>query len=613
MKFAQVVFPERLPRSSGFFDYQIPPDLEKKIHPGVLVIAPFRSSEKIGVVFCVQNKTTVPKEKLRHISEIITEQAVITSFQFTLIHWLRETSGSSYATILNVMVPQKPKRATYIPKKISQHLDKKKPSLGFQGYVIDNKQQEQTEIKKISNSKNVTVIIAPDIQRVLELKELLLDFHPITYTGDLNVSKKFATWQQVKQGQAKIIIGTRNALLLPFTEVQSIVVIDESDLTHQRTDQHPDIDTRTLALFVSELYKTKLIFIGSSLTVETFFQLRNFQSSIKRINRINKPSILIIDTNLFTQKKQSPILPDDLQSFLSDSNLHAFLLYNRKGYYRRIFCSECGWEPSCDVCGNAFISEKNVRGQLECRVCNTKKNIPITCPHCANPNIRFAYPGIEEMYRRLQSILPQNTVSLLTKDQQGNPNARITLGTVYALPYIHWNALQACVVLDTDISLNFPDFRSSEWFLHRLEKLYYLLPDSAKLFLLTKQPHHQTLQAFARHMPTTWYEKELRERKKLHYPPFAQFYKFNRQEKNLNVGERETATLLASIHSFLNQKDITGSVARLEPIPERSAKGFHFTLLLRIINPIQQTFLAKLYEISDSKWTIRQNPLDLFS
>jgi|GEM_PF-2698045 len=609
MKIAQIVFPERRPRTSDFFDYIIPDAYTQDVREGTTVVVPFRSTEKTGVIINIRASSAIEPKKLRPISEIQKNTPLITDTQLTLLNWIRDKTGSSYATVLHAMVPQKPKRATYHITPLT--LQPQKTKIKKTAIISESRRDENIEIQKLLSRKKIhALLIVPELSQISVYEKLLRDLNPLVYTGQLNLTRRFSAWQKTYNGEPHIVIGTRQALLLPFRSLDTVLLLDEPNSTHQRTDQHPDVDSRELAKKVAELHGAQIQYIGPSLTIESF---REVLGAIRRIPRSRKPKIHIIDSNIFTQKRQSPILPDDLIQFLKRAKKKSFLLYNRKGLYRKIYCADCGWEPTCTQCKNSFLSETSSPGILTCRVCRTKNSIPAACPHCGNPNITFAYPGIEQIFNRLQQAIPGKSVNLQTKEKTKNTNAHITLGTVYALPHLNWSKYGSCIILDADISLNFPDYRSSEWFLHRLEKIFYLLPDDADLFILTKQPHHPIFSSFSHHLPDEWYVQQLKERKELQYPPYALFIKLSRRDLNATHGEALIKELLDSLPNFLREKQLKGTAARLETIPRHSARGYHYSVLLRILPPYPTALLLQLHEAYGDLWEVRDNPLDLLS
>jgi primosomal protein N' (replication factor Y) len=612
MKFVQVVFPERLPRSNGFFDYKIPSTHLHDIKEGMLVEVPFRKSLKTGVIFSISNTSVVPLKKMRSISRTFPTLQLITQHQLNISRWLQSATGSSLGTIFHVLLPDKPKKNSYpnvsSSKKKLQHPKKNVTAQGYVFHAIDDVLQF---VKRQASERKVTIIIVPD----LLTSELLSKILPnsLKYDSSLNSTKKFASWEKIFNGLAHVVIGTRNALLLPYKKINAIILYDESNTTHQRIDQHPDVDTRFLAEFVASEYEAELFNVGTSLSVDTYANLMRSPSSIHIVKRKVYPKIKLIDSSFFIQKKQSPILPSDLLDYLVKKSTSAFIFYNRKGFYRRIHCSECGWEPRCQNCNSAFISEKNLKGELECRVCKKKSIIPLACPQCANPHIHFSYPGIEEIYSRLLQYIPASDVSLLTKEKNKTDSLhRIVIGTLYAVPYIDWRKINSTIVLDTDISLDFPDFRSSEWLLHRLQQIYSSMHNNSTIFLITKHPEHPALKAFSDHIPHEWYIRELKERKKMNFPPFSSFIKLSRIDKNKESGNQIVRQTISNLSTFFSEQSVQGSAVQLEPIPERSQSGFHFSILIRIF-PKNDTIISALYDLCSSEWSITPNPLDLFS
>lgn len=604
---AHIVFPERRPTHLGVFDYEVPPSLSASVIPGSLIDVPFRSHNKEGVVISLSKESAIPQNKLKKINRSLSLTPVLTERQLQLMNWLSKETGSSLSTTLKAFFVSKPKRATYAlqPHTIKSNSTSLSPSSEL---ILCNSMLDYIELikKTATASQGQVCVIVPDSSL---LKKIAVLFPSAAkYTFSLPSGQKFSVWQQVYNNSARLIIGTRNVCYLPFTQLTSVIVVREEDLHFQRQEQHPDYDTNRIVDKLAELHNARALYCSFVPRLATFFKHQNHAKIFQSKNDVKWN---VIDKKIFQQKKQSQILPEDLLDFIEQNQGPHVLLYNKKARFRHIECSDCSWTPSCPTCGSGIIYEYVQPGALTCTICKTKFLLPVTCAHCGSTSITVRNPGIEYYADKLQATLKNKNVISISKDTPSLKNlktADVIIATNFILPYVTWEDIKTLVLLDIDTSLNYPDFRSSEWALQRLYYFASLLPHQAKFFIVTSAPHNNIFKAISSNALLAWYTNELKVRKELHYPPFTELITCSKSFSSRTQKEQETERARNLLENKLKQ-----TVIILQAVPEKKKKGYPGIILIRIQEKIASNIVKKIQSVLDTSWNLKRNPLDLYS
>jgi primosomal protein N' (replication factor Y) len=212
------------------------------------------------------------------------------------------------------------------------------------------------------------------------------------------------------------------------------------------------------------------------------------------------------------------------------------LLLNRRGYSPVVMCRACGETVQCKNCAIALTHHKRER-KLECHYCGYTRPVPQTCPICASEYVQFLGTGSEKLEELLHGKFPQARIARLDRDTvRGRDDFERVLAALHAGELdivvgtqmiakghdIHGVTLVG--VVGADLALSFPDFRAAE-------RTYQLLTQVAgragrgsspgKVILQTYFPDHYAVQFAAAHDYRGFYEKEVRYRNWMRYPPFA--------------------------------------------------------------------------------------------
>lgn len=557
----------RLPPRCLFFDYLAPEELEKKLKPGCLVQAPFRKQRVHGIVVKMRPAHQSGARSLKKIFKIILEEW-LSEKQLALIQWLAEQYNTSPATAIKTcfaLPVLKAKTAFRLPR--YQALTP--PTLARQ--LLPNlreilEQYQQTPLRQplvyqYQNQKVKTAFYLKLIEKnlnppaggnrqILFLTPRIADIiQPFSFCERLAARKVGAIhsalpkaglwqeWQKIRDGQRKIIIGTRSALFAPFQNL-GLIIIDEAGAEEYQTEQAPYYQTEEVAEKLAQLHQAQLIALSQAPDIRYYFLSQQKKLSwLCHSAPVQQPVFINLKEEL-QQKNFSPIsagLQEAIQETLSKKK-KAVLLLNRLGFTTVNTCPDCGYLHSCPTCRLPLVLHQKKEGQfLCCHHCQTEKPLRLTCPSCHGPRLQGLGIGIQKVEQAVKKLFPKEKIlriekttemeaSLTGQRRQRLQTATIIIGTRLLLQhYQPWLADDTGLIgiISADILLYRPDYRAAERTFQWLKKIVNLGNEwRCPAIIQSYVPDHFVMQAIAEQNDSYFYQPELADRQKFGYPPF---------------------------------------------------------------------------------------------
>jgi primosomal protein N' (replication factor Y) len=260
----------------------------------------------------------------------------------------------------------------------------------------------------------------------------------------------------------------------------------------------------------------------------------------ERVERRPLPEVELVDMRgEFQQTGSDQIFSRQLIQEVTDRlqrGEQAMILLNRRGYSSVVLCRSCGETLQCKNCTIAMTYHKAAH-RMECHYCGYRQIVPQRCPACDSEHIFFLGAGSEKVEERLHAAFPQARIGRLDRDTVRNRNdfervlnqfhsgeINLLVGTQMIAKGHDVHGVTLVGVVGADYALGFPDFRAAE-------RTFQLLTQVAgragrgetpgKVVLQTYHPDHYAVQFAQQHDYAGFYEKEVRFRKWMHYPPFS--------------------------------------------------------------------------------------------
>jgi primosomal protein N' (replication factor Y) len=260
----------------------------------------------------------------------------------------------------------------------------------------------------------------------------------------------------------------------------------------------------------------------------------------ERVERRPLPEVEVVDMRLEFQKTgQDRIFPQALIEQVSERlerGEQAMVLLNRRGYSSVVLCRGCGETLQCKNCSIALTFHK-AGYRMECHYCGYRQAVPKRCPTCESEHIFFLGAGSEKVEEHLHAAFPQARIGRLDRDTVKNRHdferalnqfhageINLLVGTQMIAKGHDVHGVTLVGVVGADFALGFPDFRAAE-------RTFQLLTQVAgragrgetpgKVILQTFFQDHYAIQFAQQHNYQGFYEKEVRYRRWMHYPPFS--------------------------------------------------------------------------------------------
>jgi len=400
----------------------------------------------------------------------------------------------------------------------------------------------------LSQNKQVLVLV-PEISLTsqwLRRFEIRFGVTPYIWHSEVGVKDKALTWKAAMLNKAKVIVGARSALFLPFADL-GIIVVDESHDHSFKQESMVNYQGRDMAVLRAHLEKIPVILSTATPDLETIVNVEEGKyDCVKLTKRYAKavlPEIKIIDL-----KKDRPIKGEWGVSFLSPTlvneinhNLErgeqSMLFLNRRGYAPLLICRDCGHRMQCPHC-TAWLAEHRVTGELICHHCGYKMYTPKRCPECGSEEgLTACGPGVERIAEEVRFRFPTARTAILSSDitanykeisrvihKTANKEVDILIGTQILAKGHNFPDLTLVGVVDADLGLLGTDLRSSEQTFQLLAQVSGRAGRGEKkgmVYLQTLYPDNLVLQAVIEHNRAKFIELEKTSRQLLKMPPYG--------------------------------------------------------------------------------------------
>jgi primosomal protein N' (replication factor Y) (superfamily II helicase) len=350
-------------------------------------------------------------------------------------------------------------------------------------------------------------------------------------------------WWRVRNGQARVVVGTRSAVFAPLENI-GLIIVDEEQENSYKQDETPRYHGRDVAIVRAKMEGALALLGSATPSMETYHHARNGKYELvtlaSRVADRSLASVEIVDLREdFQQTHQtSPIsaaLHAGIQECLANGT-QALVLINRRGYSWSVLCRSCGASVQCANCSISMTHHKQ-RNRLECHYCGSIQQIPKQCPKCQSKYVYFFGEGSEHLEERLRKEFPGARIARLDRDtartkQQYQETLGafaggaldILVGTQMLAKGHDFQRVTLVGVVSADSSLSLPDFRAAE-------RTFQLLMQVAgragrgelkgRVLIQTFYPEHYAIQDAAKQDYSAFFERELNFRRMMSYPPFT--------------------------------------------------------------------------------------------
>ncbi|HZH27552.1 MAG TPA: primosomal protein N' [Azospirillaceae bacterium] len=365
---------------------------------------------------------------------------------------------------------------------------------------------------------------------------------PAEWHSDISGLVRRMTWRAVATGEAKLVVGARSALFLPYPNLGLIVVDEEHEAAFKQEDG-VIYHARDMAVARAHLGRIPIVLVSATPSLET---VANAEAG--RYRRLHLPTrhggatlppVERVDLRREPPPRGrwlAPSMVGAVQATLQAGE-QAMLFLNRRGYAPLTLCRACGFRIQCPNC-TAWLVEHRLTRRLHCHHCDYQVAVPVECPNCAaEGSLVPCGPGVERVFEEVCQLFPDARAAIMASDTLAGPRAirdllermrnrdiDLLVGTQVMAKGHHFPMLTLVGVVDADLGLAGGDLRAAErtyQLLHQVAGRAGRAERPGRVLLQTYMPEHPVMQALADGGRDEFLAREAEERRIAGMPPFG--------------------------------------------------------------------------------------------
>lgn len=550
------------PVSLGAYDYLS----DENLVPGTFVSAQFGRKKLVGVVWDKKPDDSYPEDKLKKIDSVLPEPP-LNKQTIRFINWVAGYTLTPVGAVLKMAlnpemgkISKKP--LVFMPP--NPHHDQIQFSKTQEKVVRQLCQMQNFQVALLDGvtgsgktevyfEKTADVLEKTNQQILVLLPEIILTAawlnrfekrfgeKPALWHSSLTPKQRRDTWEAVRNGSARVVVGARSALFLPFSDLGLIIVDEEHDPSFKQ-EEGVLYHARDMAVVRAKIADCPLILASATPSLETYVHTHqgDYLHLVlpERFAGACLPDIQITDMR---QKEKGPIqfISKDLQEALKeklDKKEQSLLFLNRRGYAPLMLCRNCGHRLQCPHCSAWLVTHKGDKN-LQCHHCGYHLPVPKKCPVCQAENLVACGPGVERVAEEAISLFPDAKIAQITSETLKNPKdfeaiikqmdngeIDILIGTQILAKGHHFANLTLVGVIDADMGLAGGDLRAGERTFQLIQQVMGRAGRASKKGLAILQsynPDNLIIQALQKNDRSTFLNEEMISRKILKMPPFG--------------------------------------------------------------------------------------------
>jgi primosomal protein N' (replication factor Y) len=612
---------------------------------GQVVSVPFKSKEKLGIIFALSETTELDIEKIRPISIFLDQNA----FRINFLKFIQAAASYYYDSTNNFLKLAlvnddlfKPCSISKVPD-VNKIIEQTKLSdeqsnvlkILLQNYA--HKDYQVNLLQGITGSGKTEVylslaqhvmhnvekggqvlILLPEIaltNQLIAMIENKFGFKPAIWHSETKPREKRRIYQGILSGEISLIIGARSALFLPYQNLRLLVVDEEHDQSYKQ-EEKTLYHARDMAVYRAFYEKFMVLLVSATPSIETIANVTNGKyQQVSLLNRFggNKiPIFRVIDL------RHEQVLPNcwisnslraEILNVLAKGE-QVLLYLNRRGYAPLSICSHCGFRLTCPNC-STWLVEHKADSILKCHHCGYSKKNHNICPSCKSKDtLKPCGPGVERIAEEVRSFLPEISISIITKDttktvlkaqelfnEIRENKTQVIIGTQMIAKGHHFPNLTLVGIIDADIGFTGGDLRATE-------KTYQLLEQVSgrsgrekpgKVVIQTYNAENKLLNCIIKNDREGFVEEEIKLRKFFKMPPFTKLI-------TILISSKREEVALNFAKMLVNKAPRSKDIEVYGPSPAqivRIKNQFRYRILIKIskslnYNSFLKAWLSKL-------------------
>ena len=472
----------------------------------------------------------------------------------------------------------------------------------------------------VESGKNVVVLV-PEIALTPQALER---FHKVfgkdvavVHSG-LSLGQRLDEYKRIKNGEAKVVIGTRSAILSPVDNIGLIIIDEEQEHTY-KSEATPRFFAHDVAKFRCVEHKALLLLCSATPSIESYYFAKSGKYHLyelkNRYSDATLPEVYIVnlkgDYNIREGKTFSEPLLDEIRYNL-DNHQQTILLLNRRGHNTSATCTKCAETISCPNC-SIPLTYHSANQMLMCHYCSYSQKIPQKCPNCDNNFIRFSGVGTQKAEAELKEYFSNakilrmdldTTMSKFSREKYlkdfANQEYDIMIGTQMVAKGLDFPNVTLAAVLSIDSALYSTDFRA-------YERAFSLITQAVgrsgrsklkgRAVIQTFTPDNEIIEMAANQDYVSFYEEEIANRRTLLFPPFCDLCVVSFSGENELLTQKAAETFMLKMQVIIQSKFSHLPLNIIGPIPYSVLKvnnKYRYKLILKCKNT--KDFRSMIFE-----------------
>lgn len=422
--------------------------------------------------------------------------------------------------------------------------------------------------------------------------------------------ERVEVWNNVlhNSAKAKIVLGARSSIFLPFSDLGLIIVDEEHEQSFKQFDPAPRYHARDTAVVLANMHQAKILLGSATPSLESYFNAKQnkygFVEITRRYNDVLMPDIELVDIKDKLKKKRmkghfSDRLIEEMTETLKAG--HQIILFqNRRGFSPIVECKTCGHSPQCPNC-DVSLTYHQYRNQLRCHYCGYNAAMMQDCQACGSQDLDNKGFGTEQIEEEVKLLFPDNKVARMdldtTRGKYGyekiitaleQQEIDILVGTQMLTKGLDFRNVKLVGIMNADNMLNFPDFRAHERSYQLMQQVSGRAgrtEERGKVLIQTYNPHHNILQQVSTNNYVDMFNEQMNERFNFKYPPVFKQIKITLKHKDYNRAETASIWYAKSLRQIFKD-NVLGPES---PPIARIRNQFHKNILVKI--PKQQSLV----------------------
>ena len=454
-------------------------------------------------------------------------------------------------------------------------------------------------IEEVLQQGKQVLYLVPEIALTTQLTDRLQAVFGdklVVYHSKFSNAERVEIYHEVKgdeamRREARVILGARSAIFLPFSDLGLIIVDEEHEPSYKQQDPAPRYHARSAAIMMAHWYEAKVLLGTATPSIESYHNALSGKYGLvemkERFQGLQLPQITMIDLQRQYHRKEmyghfADPLVDKIREELAKGK-QVILFQNRRGYAPVLQCTKCGEAPKCPNCDVTMTYHK-ATNSLVCHYCGHSTRIPSKCPKCGG-EMRTQGFGTERLEEEIHGLFPEARVARMDLDstrkkdayqtiidQFANHEVDILIGTQMVTKGLHFNDVSLVAVLQADSLLNTPDFRSYEQAFQMLEQVSGRAGrtgSQGEVMIQTFNPKNPVFEFLKAHDYEGLYQQQIAERELFKYPPYQRLIMLTLRHRDLgrleaaatllqqrlqqSFGERVSGVIIPSVTKVSNQ------------------------------------------------------------